>query len=163
MSNYFGPFNSVDSKLVELLDEHQMIRKFKTDTYPITLVITQNVSPEAQMALFDTAKDGASSRDAKLVFSFHVDELGVKVSGRLVMSDALMNKIKGMAKKMHYLYLQGEYATLAERQKGFRRVDPLDDEDDDEPDPEVEEPEEGDPDQFDEFFDSKADQDQEEE
>ena len=120
MSNYFSDFNAVDNKLVELLDDNQLIRHFNTDGYPITLTVAPNVSPEAQMVMY-AAEDGTFSRDARLIFSFPVGEIGVKVTGNLAISDALMNKIKGFAKKMHYLYLQGEYAMRCES-KGFTRV-----------------------------------------
>lgn len=154
--NYFADFNSIDSKLVELLDDNQLVRKFNTDGYPITLTITPNVSPEAQMTMFATAEDGASSRDAKLVFSFPVGEIGIRIVGRLIMSDALMNKIKGLAKKMHYLYLQAQFAMLNEQGVAFPRVTPLNDEEDE---PENCEDAAADADEFGEFFDDEETED----
>lgn len=155
---YFTDFNSVDSKLVELLEDNQLIRKFNTDAYPITLTITPNVSPEAQMAMYSMAEYGASSRDAKLVLSFPVGEIGLRIVGRLIISDALMNKIKGLAKKMHYLYLQAQFAMLSEN-VAFPKVHTLDAEED-----EIETDDmDGDSerDEFDEFFDEDAEQEDE--
>lgn len=156
--NYFADFNIADAKLVELLNDNQLVRRFNPDRYPITLTISPDVSPEAQMTMYSMAEDGASSRDAKLVFSFPVGEIGIRIVGRLIMSDALMNKIKGLAKKMHYLYLQGQFAMLSENMT-FPRVVPLEDEEDEPEDCEDDaadvdggtEPDE--PDEFGEFFD----------
>lgn len=123
--NYFADFNSIDDKLVELLNDNQLVRRFNPDHYPITLTISPDISPEAQMTMYSMAEDGASSRDAKLVFSFPVGEIGIRIVGRLIISDALMNKIKGLAKKMHYLYLQAQFAMLNEQGVAFPRVLPI--------------------------------------
>lgn len=144
MSNYFSDFNAIDNKLVKLLDEHQLIRRFNTDTYPITLTISPNISPEAQMTMYSVAEDGASSRDAKLVISFPVGDIGLKTFGRLVITDKLMSKIKGLGKTMHYLFLQGFFA-MQSGQAVFPRVVPLE--------PDAEEDADADPDEFAGFFD----------
>lgn len=150
--NFFYEYNTLDAKLVKLLDENQLIRKVNVSGYPITLTITPNVSPEAQMAMCSMADEGVSSRDAKLTFSFPVGAIGVKVSGRLCISDSLMGKIKGLAKKMHYMYLQAEYATRNE----FKRADvitPAAGDDD----------QEGDEGDFSEFLEDEADPEGEDE
>lgn len=155
MSNYFSDFNAVDNKLVELLEDNQLIRRFNTDRYPITLTISPNVSPEAQMVMY-AAEDGAFSRDARLTLSFPVGEIGVKVIGDLSISDALLNKIKGFAKKMHYLWLQGEYALQNEANR-FSRVQPLPADEEDDPD----EDEDTMPNEFAGFFDEDGEQEEE--
>ena len=67
------------------------------------------------MALFDRAAEGVSSRDAALVFRFLVAEINVRVYGRLVISDALMSKIKRQATKMLLLWLQADHAARMEQ------------------------------------------------
>ena len=62
------------------------------------------------MQLFETSTDGVSSQDAKLVLQFLVGEIVVRVYGRLIISDALMGKIKNQAKKMRDLWLQANFA-----------------------------------------------------
>ena len=104
--NYFKAFQAQEAKL-------------ETEGYPITLTIRPNTTPEAQMALFDRATEGLSSRDAALVFQFLADEINVRVYGRLVISDALMGKIKGQAKKLLFLWLQADHAARVE-QAGYR-------------------------------------------
>lgn len=119
MSKYFDKFNAQDNKLAELLAENHLLHTFEPTTYPITLKVQPNTTPEAQMALFDTNKEGISSQDARLVFQFPVGEICWRVYGRLVINDALLNKIKNHAKKLRDLWLQADFAARAE-QAGYR-------------------------------------------
>lgn len=113
--DYFSEFEVQQAKLEALLDDNNLLHEFATDAYPITLTIRPNVVPDAQMAMYAQATDGMSSRDAKLVFQFLVGEINVRVYGRLIISDALMSKIKGQAKKMLLLWLQGDHAARMEQ------------------------------------------------
>lgn len=113
--DYFSEFESQQEKLEMLLEENDLLHEFDTERYPITLTIRPNITPEAQMALFDRAAEGVSSRDAALVFQFLVAEINVRVYGRLIISDALMSKIKGQAKKMLLLWLQADHAARVEQ------------------------------------------------
>lgn len=108
--NYFKEFEAVASKLNELLAENMLTYKFSTAAFPITLTIMPDTSMDAQMSMYEQAEDGVSSNDAKLVYSFKVGEIAVRVYGRIIMPDALMSKIKGLAKKMHYVWLQCYFA-----------------------------------------------------
>lgn len=143
--NYFDKFNAQDNKLAELLAENHLLHTFDPTTYPITLKVQPNTTPEAQMALFDTNKDGISSNDARLVFQFPVGEICWRVYGRLVINDALLNKIKNHAKKLRDLWLQADFAARAE-QAGYRAT-PAAETDEDKADQETE--------IFDEFFDEE--------
>ena len=110
--NGFDLFNAQLAKFQSLLAENELAGEFKTQRYPISLVITQEQSDEGQMEMFETESDGVSSKDAKLVLTFPLEGIGVHVYGRLVLTDALMNKIKSHGKKLRDLYLQGFFATL---------------------------------------------------
>ena len=131
--SYFDKFDAQDAKLANILDANNLLHVFKTDAYPMRLTITQNQAPDAQMALYETADDGVSSRDAMLVLTFPVGEIGVRVQGRLVISDSLMGKIKNHAKKMRDLWLQANFATslLPERQRLDDDTEPAQEEGDD--------------------------------
>lgn len=120
--DFFKAFNEQNNKLAKVLDENGLLHTFSTKTYPLTLTVSQNQAPEAQMALFEQAEDGVSSRDAKLVLTFPVGEIGVKIYGRLIMPAALMNKIKSCGDKMRDLYLQGYYAAQM-KERGPSPVD----------------------------------------
>ena len=111
---HFTEFNSQMSKLEGLLAEHKLIPVFKANSYPMTLTIVQDQSPEAQMELYETSSSEVSSADAKLVLTFPIAEIGVRVYGRFIIADSLMNKIKAHGKKLRDLYLQCEYAQRME-------------------------------------------------
>lgn len=153
--NYMKTYNHLADKLGGVLTEHGLVYTFRTNSYPMTLIISPDASPEAQMAMFDTGNDNATSSDARLIFTFPVDEIGIRVQGRLVMSDALMSKVKGLAKKMHKAYCEGFLACAIERDGGDDLLDDLDDgEDIDEEDEDA---------TFDEFYEDEDAEDGEEE
>lgn len=108
--NYFKEFETISGKLNELLAENMLTYKFSTAAFPITLTISPDASMDAQMTMYEQSDDGMSSQDAKLVYSFKVNEIAVRVYGRLIITETLMNKIKSLAKKMHYVWLQCYFA-----------------------------------------------------
>lgn len=109
--DYFAQYRAAETKLDELLAEHELLFKFDTSSYPITLTVFQDQSIEAQASLYSQESDGVSSKDSRLVFQFPVNDIKLRVYGeRLIISDALMTKIKGLAKKMHYTFLQCRFA-----------------------------------------------------
>ena len=119
MKNYFEKFEAQKEKLTNTLDEHHLLHTFSAKEYPITLTISQNQAPGEQMALYEQSEDGVSSKDAKLVLTFPVGEIGVRVYGsRLIIPDTLLGKIKNIGKKMRDLYLQGDYARRMDQRGG---------------------------------------------
>lgn len=110
--SYFDKFEAQETKLENIMEANHLLHKFDTSTYPITLTITPNESPDEQTALYETEAGDSSSKDAKLVLSFPVGEIGVRVYGRLIISDALLGKIKNQGKKMRDLWLQGNFASM---------------------------------------------------
>lgn len=116
---YFEKFTVQEKKLDNILSKANLLYTFDTDSYPVTLTIRPNTTPDAQMALYESSTEGVSSQDAKLVFQFFVGEIGVRVYGRLIIADALMGKIKNQAKKMLTLWLQADFAARME-QAGYK-------------------------------------------
>lgn len=108
--DYFKEFNVQMNKLNDLLAENNLIGNFKANSYPMTLTISQDQSLDAQMELYAVEENGVSSKDAKLVLTFPVAEIGVRIYGRFIITDSLMTKIKGHGKKLRDLYLQCEYS-----------------------------------------------------
>ena len=108
--NYFNEYIAQLNKLNDLLAENNLVGKFNTDSYPMSLTVAQDQSLEAQTALYEMCENGVSSRDAKLILTFPVAEIGVRVYGRFVISDALMNKIKTHGKKLRDLFLQCDFS-----------------------------------------------------
>lgn len=111
---YFDKFDAQETKLGNILEDKNLLHKFSTGTYPMPLTISQNQDPSAQMDLYSNDTEGVSSKDAKLVLTFPVGEIGVRVYGRLIISDQMLNKIKNCGKKMRDLYLQADYARRME-------------------------------------------------
>ena len=115
MGNYFEKFEAAETKMINLMEANGLLHTFNTKTFPITMTIQPNNTPDAQMAMFEEATDGVSSQDAKLVLQFLVGEIVVRVYGRLIISDALMGKIKNQSKKMRDLWLQADFAARMEQ------------------------------------------------
>lgn len=113
--SYFTKYAEQEEKLDALLAKNELLYDFNTQSYPITLTVYPDTTPDAQMAMFGKSTDGVSSQDARLVFQFFVGEIGVRVYGRLVISDELMDKIKNQAKKMRDLWLQADFAARREQ------------------------------------------------
>lgn len=113
--NYFEKYEAQEQKLINILDDKGLLHKFDTGVYPMTLTISQNQDPSEQMRMYSDETDGVSSKDAKLILTFPVGEIGVRVYGsRLIIPDTVLNKIKNCGKKMRDLWLQGDYARRME-------------------------------------------------
>lgn len=108
--DFYSNVRSLETKLADALVEHNLLHKLKTERYPITLTVTQNQTPEAQMELFSTNDGSISSSDAVLQFTFKLDALEIRTDNRFVISDALMNKVKGLAKKIYAAYTAAYFA-----------------------------------------------------
>ena len=108
-------YNAIKDKLDKLLDDNNLVGTFHKDTYPICLSVGQNMEPSAQMELFKTATHAISATDARLQYIFSDGEIIVRTDSRLIISDDLMTKIKGLAKNMHYLYLQAFFRERMEK------------------------------------------------
>ena len=95
-----------ETAFASFLDGNGFEHEFNTNTYPITLTVTPKAKDEEQTRLYELESGDCSSSDASLTLSFFVDNIGVRITGRLVMSEETLNKIKSAAKKLHYTYLQ---------------------------------------------------------
>lgn len=133
--SFFDKFTAQEEKLDKLLSKNELLYDFDTGSYPITLTVFPNAAPDSQMAMFEQSTDGVSSQGAKLVFQFPVGEIGVRVYGRLIISDALMGKIKNQAKKMRDLWLQADFAARMEQAGyAYKPMDSVEDDEEDEGD-----------------------------
>lgn len=125
----YSEFNNLSSKLDELLEKQYMTYDFDASSYPIVLTIRPNTSQDAQMELYTQDRETCSV-DAALKYRFRIDGINVKIVGRLLLSDAVMNKIKNLAKKMVAAYLFGHFAEqrnheamVASNKRGFEDED----------------------------------------
>ena len=109
--NYYTGVRVLEDKLAEMLAEKSLLHVMDKSKYPITLTVTQNQAPDAQMALYDTTDGSMSSQDSVLQFIFELDGLEIHTNNRLVIDEKFMNKIKGQAKKIHAAYVHAFFAT----------------------------------------------------
>ena len=111
--SYYTTASAIDAKLADLLVEHNLVHEFKTNKHPIVLEVSPDASPEAQMEMYATADGSVSSYDARLRFIFALDgSIEIQTDNRIVVSDALLNKIKNLGKKYLAAYT---YAFFADR------------------------------------------------
>lgn len=110
--NYFAIANELEDKLAEMLGEKNLLHVMDKSKYPITLTITQNQAPDAQMELFQTTDGSRSSQDSVLRLVFHLDRLEIQTNSRLVIDEKLMNKIKNQAKKIHAAHVHAYFANM---------------------------------------------------
>lgn len=105
MSAITEKYKSMKEKLDTLLDEHDLIYKFDTSKEPIVLQVKKNESAKAEQLSLTAVDKQKSSKDATVSFIFDSGSIIVKTTGTLFMTDALLNKVKNIAKKLHYLFL----------------------------------------------------------
>lgn len=111
--DYFANFRALEDKLANLLDANNMMHNMKHDRYPITLTIMQNKAVDAQMELYSVAEGNVSSPESVLRFTFTLDGLEIQTDDRFVITDELLSKIKGQAKKLHAEYVHAYFAATA--------------------------------------------------
>lgn len=107
--DYYIDYKTHEGKLDKLLTEHGLVYTFRTGDHPITLTISRNAAPEEQMSML-LVEGSTSSPGSKLVFIFDLDSIEVNTYERLVISDKLFTKIKGLAKKMYDSYCHAFFA-----------------------------------------------------
>lgn len=108
--DYFEIAKSLEEKLAGILAERNLLHTFDHRHHPMTLTVTQNQAPDAQMEIFIGTDGPMSSQDSKLCFVFHLDALEIQTSNRLVIDDKMMGKIKGLAKKIEKAYKDAYFA-----------------------------------------------------
>lgn len=108
--SYYTNAKEIEGKIGKVLAKEGLVYTFKTSRYPITLIISQSQSPAAQMSFMETGDDGVSSKDSSLCFIFELDGLKIHTSSRLIITDELMSKLKGLAKKLHTAYVHAYFA-----------------------------------------------------
>lgn len=130
--DYFVFERELEDKLASVLAEKSLLHTLDKYAYPITLTVLQNQAEDAQMSLYASADGSISSHDSVLRFVFKLDGLEVQTDSRFVIGDAFLSKVKGLAKKIHYAYLQAYFAaTVSCRGPMKDHTEELDDDDPD--------------------------------
>lgn len=105
-------FNAMKDKLDNTLEANGLTGKFVTDENPIMLTVSPSIVESGQVGMFPDNDDDKSSLDAKLSFIFKDGDVIITTDEKLVIAESLMNKLKNIAKKMHYLYLQAAFESF---------------------------------------------------
>lgn len=130
-----GKYENMVEKLESLLEKHELVYYWDTSIKDITLTVRPAQVESEQTSFIEDSEDGKSSSDAAISFIFKDGAVIINTVGKLFISESLINKLKNIAKKMHYLYLQ----TLWEERADGGCVFASKEEPEDEPDPEDEE------------------------
>lgn len=96
-------------KLDKLCHENHLRFRFRADDYPIIFRFEPIWEKAAQMKFESDGFEGGEKRkptdpEASIEMIFD-DELIIQITNDFTIDDEILNKIKGMAKKLHYLYL----------------------------------------------------------
>lgn len=142
-------YNAMKDKLDNTLEANGLIGTFVTDENPIMLTVKPNTVDAGQTSMFPEGEENKSSLDAKLSFIFQDGDVIITTDEKLVISESLMNKLKNIAKKMHYLYLQAAFESFINGESSEDFTEQFEDEKDtagpdefEDEDEEQEEPEE---------------------
>lgn len=101
--------NALRDKLTKILAEYGFLPEFNTSTYPIELTILPDQSVGAQLTMMEVGDDVLPAIDSRLRLIFRDGGIVVASSSRMTLPETLLSKIKILAKKMHYLYLQAYF------------------------------------------------------
>ncbi|WP_418710780.1 hypothetical protein [Allofournierella sp.] len=92
------------TKLNNTCEENDLVYKFESGRYPVRILIGPDQSMEAQMSMLDQDV-GHNGKDATICFVFADGKLTYKISDGFVVNEALFNKLKNLAKKIHAAWL----------------------------------------------------------
>lgn len=99
-------YTTLEEKTFRVCEENNLEIDLELSRYPITVAIRPNLQARDQLR-FDLEDKEVSTNfvngEIRLIFG---DELTMTVFNDFKIEDELLNRIKGMVKKLHYLYLQ---------------------------------------------------------
>lgn len=107
--NYFDGAAAAKKKIEDALADKNLVLSIR-ETYPITLIISQSQAMENQMTLLSSSDEDASSVDASIRFIFETDGMKLRTHERIVITDAFLTKLRGLAKKYHTAFCHAFFA-----------------------------------------------------
>ncbi len=131
-------YDAQRKKLEGLCDEHDLVFRFRKDSYPITLTISPMAGMDAQMSMLADAEEvGYRSPNSSMTWIFEDGNLTTKVSGgTFTISKVLRTKIESILLKMISYWQQFFFRDVIERDALRKGMMPVinEDEADDLPD-----------------------------
>jgi hypothetical protein len=101
----YTKLTELQEKLDKLCEDNDLEYSFSKEDFPIIFTFRPMWEKAAQMRLDLGESELTTDPDARIELVFG-DELTLRSFGDFVIDDDQLNKIKNMAKKIHYLYLQ---------------------------------------------------------
>ena len=124
-SSEYSDFCDVYGKLTKLLSDYGYNVEFYGVGYPITFTVTPDMEAQGRSTMFDDEEDEAAAYGAQLRLIFQDSGVIVETAQRLKMPEELLNKVKSLAKKAHYLFLQAFFrARMTNTDNGADDVNP---------------------------------------
>lgn len=117
-TNEFGKYTDLQEKLAKACAENNLTYSIRNNGYPFLLTIKPLGGMDAQQAMIEGMEDaggtGYISPDASLVFAYRDGNLTYKISETFTISDKLFNKIKGLFRNLHDMWMQHFYRDVYE-------------------------------------------------
>ncbi len=104
-------------KMQGLCEEHDLVYRFKKDSYPITFTITPAQDMDAQLSMLEDVEEvGYRSPDAYMTWTFEDGNLTTKVGGGIfTLSRVLRTKIESILLKMITFWQQYFFRDVIEK------------------------------------------------
>ena len=116
-------YGVLKEKLQGICNENNLTYNISNKGYPFLLTIKPVGGMDAQQAMIegmdDPGETGYISPDASLVFAYRDGDLTYKIAETFTISDKLFNKIKGLFRKMHDMWMQYFYRDVYEHSSGM--------------------------------------------
>ena len=122
-TNEIGKYTETKGKLTKICEKNGLTLTVQNKGYPFLLIIKPIGGMDAQQTMMEGMEEatgtGYISPDASLVFAYRDGNLTYKISETFTISDELFNKIKGMFKKLHEMWMQHFYRDVYEHSPGM--------------------------------------------
>lgn len=99
-------FGLLHDKIIEVCKENKLEFAFECSKFPVIVKITPNLVHRDQMRLdLKELEESSNFVNGEIRLAFG-EELTLTILNDFKIEDSLLNRIKNMAKKLHYIYLQ---------------------------------------------------------
>lgn len=122
-TNEIGKYTEIKEKLTKICAQNGLTFTVQNKGYPFLLIVKPIGGIDAQQTMIEGMDDatgtGYISPDASLVFAYRDGNLTYKISETFTISEELFNKIKGMFKKLHEMWMQYFYRDVYQHSPGM--------------------------------------------
>ena len=117
-TNEIGKYTEIVQKLSKACGAAGLTYSIQNKGYPFLLIIKPLGGMDAQQTMMEgmdvPGETGYISPDASLVFAYRDGNLTYKISETFTISDKLFNKLKGLFKNLHDMWMQHFYRDVYE-------------------------------------------------